>query len=204
MPVNYQLGKIYKMESPSGLLYVGSTCEPTLARRLAGHKKHFYDWKNGIARFVTSYKLFEEDEENVNIILIENYPCNSKDELTAREAYWIKSTNCVNKVIPKRTPKEYYEDNKEKMIHNSKQYRENNKEKIQETQKEWRLKHPDYEKKYREEHAQQYQEKKERYRAKQKLIGSLDCVCGGKYKQEGKARHLGTTRHLSYLQSQNK
>lgn len=189
MPVNYQLGKIYKMESPSGLLYVGSTCEPTLARRLAGHKKHFYDWKNGIARFVTSFKLFEEDEENVHIILIENFPCHTKDELTAREAYWIKQTKCVNKVIPHRTAKEYREDNKEK---------------IQETQKEWRLKHPDYEKKYREEHAQQYQEKKERYRAKQKLIGSLDCVCGGKYKQEGKARHLGTTRHLSYLQSQNK
>ena len=29
--VNYQLGKIYKIVG-SGLVYIGSTCEPTLAR----------------------------------------------------------------------------------------------------------------------------------------------------------------------------
>ena len=36
--VNYQLGKIYKIvDLDSNKCYVGSTCEPTLARRLANH-----------------------------------------------------------------------------------------------------------------------------------------------------------------------
>jgi hypothetical protein len=32
-----------------------------------------------------------------NIILVETYPCNSKDELLARERYWSDKIVCVNK-----------------------------------------------------------------------------------------------------------
>ena len=36
--VNYTLSKIYKIEcNVTGLVYVGSTCEPTLAKRLTKH-----------------------------------------------------------------------------------------------------------------------------------------------------------------------
>ena len=35
---DYQLGKIYRIVcNTTGLTYYGSTCEPTLARRLSGH-----------------------------------------------------------------------------------------------------------------------------------------------------------------------
>ena len=35
MVVNYQLGKIYKIvDNTNGNIYIGSTCETTLARRL--------------------------------------------------------------------------------------------------------------------------------------------------------------------------
>jgi hypothetical protein len=38
MPINYQLGKVYKIvDNTNGQCYVGSTCEPILARRLASH-----------------------------------------------------------------------------------------------------------------------------------------------------------------------
>ena len=111
MKTDYSKAKIYKMESQSGLIYVGSTCELTLARRKAQHKKDYNKWKNGKRHFVTSYKLF--DDGSVDIYLIESFPCNSKDELHAREAYWIKQTKCVNRYIPGRTDEQYRIDNRE-------------------------------------------------------------------------------------------
>ena len=127
MPINYQLGKIYKMESPSGLIYIGSTCEPTLARRLSNHKRGFNVWKGGNKyKYMTSFKLFEEDEENINIYLIENYPCNNKDELHKREGEIIRNTNCVNKVIAGRSQKQWKEENKKRISDVGKIHREKN------------------------------------------------------------------------------
>ena len=62
---------------------------------------------------MTSLQIF--DNNNYDIILIENYPCERKDELHARERYYIESLKCVNKVIPTRTDREYVEANKEKI-----------------------------------------------------------------------------------------
>ena len=43
---DYKLGKIYKIECQiTGEVYVGSTCEPTLARRLANHVGGFNSWE---------------------------------------------------------------------------------------------------------------------------------------------------------------
>ena len=45
---NYQLGKIYKIvDNTNNNIYVGSTCEPTLARRLSSHVRDYHVWKNG-------------------------------------------------------------------------------------------------------------------------------------------------------------
>ena len=45
---DYQLGKIYKIEcNVTGKVYIGSTCEPILARRLAGHIKSYKRYLNG-------------------------------------------------------------------------------------------------------------------------------------------------------------
>ena len=85
---NYQLGKIYKIiDNTSDQLYIGSTCEPTLARRLAGHvrdhRRYSLDPKS--QSFITSFSIIANN--NYDIVLIESYPCNSKDELQARERY---------------------------------------------------------------------------------------------------------------------
>ena len=39
---------------------------------------------------------------------------NSKDELLAREAHYIKTLACVNRCTPLQTPKEHYDANKDK------------------------------------------------------------------------------------------
>jgi hypothetical protein len=70
-----------------------SPCEPTLARRLAGHVGKYQQYLKGKYHFVTSYEIIKNG--NYDIILIENVKCDSKDQLTARERYllnhWIAS-----------------------------------------------------------------------------------------------------------------
>ena len=64
---------------------------------------------------MTSFNLFEKyDIENCNILLLENVNASSYDELVSKEAQYIKSFLCVNKIVPLRTDAEYYEDNKTK------------------------------------------------------------------------------------------
>ena len=117
--VNYQDGKIYKIVcDDKDLVYVGSTCEPTLARRLAKHKSSYRDWlKDSSKPYYTSFKILERN--NVDIVLVESCPCNSKDELHKRERHYIESIKCVNKLVPGRTDKEYrnvHKDAKKTMI----------------------------------------------------------------------------------------
>jgi hypothetical protein len=100
---DYQNGKVYKITS-GDKTYIGSTCEPTLARRLAGHVKDYKRWKEGKRRGVSSFQLIESGQ--YEITLVELYPCNSKDELTARERFHIETNECVNIMVPKRTQHE--------------------------------------------------------------------------------------------------
>jgi hypothetical protein len=125
---DYKLGKIYKLESLStGLVYIGSTCQ-LLNMRMCGHRTDLKKFNNGKPNCMTSFKVLEQ--EDCKIYLLEDYPCDRKEQLHAREAEWIKKMDCVNKVIPGRTPKEYYIDNKDKISAHQKNYRQVNKDKI--------------------------------------------------------------------------
>ena len=78
----------------------------------------------------------------VQISLLEDYSCNTKDELLARERYWIEQHRVilVNKNIPSRTDEEY----KEYII----QYNQDNKYKINEYKKANKEKKKEYNKQY--------------------------------------------------------
>jgi hypothetical protein len=226
--VNYQLGKIYKMESPSGKIYIGSTCEPTLARRLAKHKGNFIHWQNGgSSHYATSFELFKEDLENTVIFLLEDFPCDNKDQLHAREGHYIKSSVCVNKTVAGRKKKEsdkiyadknkekiqkyrkkYYEQNKDRLCKVKHEYYEKNKEAINEKKKKWRDENKDtqfqYHKKYRENNIDLIKEKKKKYyeqnKEKLKVLGSVQhvCVCGVPFTQYNKSRHFKSRKHLAF------
>jgi hypothetical protein len=106
--VNYQLGKVYKLEClTTGQVYYGATCEPILSRRLAGHKSDYEYYKRGHPKsYVSSFEILKNG--NYAISLVENVPCNSKDELSARERYYIVNNVCVNKCFPLGKPKIRY------------------------------------------------------------------------------------------------
>ena len=74
--VNYQNSKIYKLvNNVDDKIYVGSTCN-TLRQRLSGHK---IDAKRHPTFPVYQY-INTIGFDNVEIILIENFECKTKDE----------------------------------------------------------------------------------------------------------------------------
>ena len=129
----YENGKVYMIESASaGLIYYGSTCMP-LAKRLHAHREGYKRYQNGKSHFVTSYKVL--DFEDHKIVLVEEVECANKQQLLAREAHYIRTTECVNKKIPGRTIIEYHQDNKQMLSEKQRQYNEANKEIILEKNK---------------------------------------------------------------------
>jgi hypothetical protein len=185
---NYQDGKIYKIVcNITDECYIGSTTQPTLARRLTGHMTGYKSWKEGKSKKVTSYDII--DRGDYQILLIENFPCNSKDELTAKEGEIIRQyrldCGCANRCIAGRSKKEWNDDNKVNIQLQHKQYREENKEKIQTYQRE-------YDRQYRE---------KNNDLIKMKKAEKIECTCGSCYSRDSKARHERTNKHQDYLKS---
>lgn len=163
----YNNGKIYKLIcNQTGLTYYGSTTQP-LYKRKHHHKLSFiYGSK------IKSAAIIEKND--YDIVLVEECPCDNKEQLHKRERFYIENNECVNKQIPLRTKKEYYQDNKQNFknyyqankdekIEKSKQYYELNREKILEKHKE-------------------------------KLI----CECGSNYTKSNKIQHLKTNKHKNF------
>jgi hypothetical protein len=100
MSNKYQNAKIYKLTG-GGFTYIGSTTLKYLSQRMCQHR---------CPKNKTSSKQIVCFPD-CQITLIETFPCQSKDELRARERYWIENTECVNKNIPGRTRDEWIADN---------------------------------------------------------------------------------------------
>ena len=96
--------------------------------------------------------------ENCKAELIESYPCASKEELNAREGYYIRNTECVNKLVAGRKWKEYYDDTRELKLDYAKKYREQNADKVKAREKAYRESHKhekaERDKSYRERNKQ--------------------------------------------------
>lgn len=112
-------GKIYKIVNDDipDKVYYGSTIQP-LCKRYYTHRT---------TTNCTSNELFKIGKPK--IILVENYPCETLEDLRQREQYYILNNKCVNKLVPrnKEQAKEhrrqyttaysgyYYEKNKERL-----------------------------------------------------------------------------------------
>ena len=163
--VNYQNGKIYAIRSfKTDEIYIGSTTQK-LCQRLQKHKANKKCYEKGYHNYVTSYKIL--DYEDVYIELIENVPCNSKEELLKKEGEYIREMICVNKINPapmtkeikKQKNKEYHEKNKEAIKQQRKEYREKNKEAIKQKKKKYYEKNIDFVKQKSKEYYEKAKQK---------------------------------------------
>ena len=124
---DYSKGKIYKIVcNESGEVYIGSTVL-TLKQRLWKHKDGNRD--------CSSTHII--DRGDFEMILIDEYSCNSDLELRMREQYWLDKIPNINKYRAYQSKeekaiyqKEYRNKNKEKLAIYNKEYRSLNKEKV--------------------------------------------------------------------------
>lgn len=149
--VNYNEGKIYKLISEqTDKIYIGSTAKKLLNQRLESHREKFLEWIKNNTSYTTSFEILQYND--YKIILIENYPCNSKDELRQREQYWIDKNKdiCVNmrnSYISKEERKEqknkyhkiWYSINNKRIKNKSKEWYKNNKERVKKLHSENKL-----------------------------------------------------------------
>ena len=218
---DYSKGQIYKIYcNITGETYYGSTVN-TLAKRMG---KHRTEAKENSKKNVASRSIINRGDYDCS--LIENYECNNKQELHARERYWIENNECVNKKIPGRTKKEwyeankdknkkrekgyyeankdkiseqkkgYYEANKDKISERDREYRQNNKDKISEQKKEWYEANKD---KISEQKKGYYDTNKDKIseHKKEKVI----CECGCEISRTNLSRHRKTKFHQEFIQS---
>ena len=155
---DYQKSKIYKLWSPSkNLVYYGSTIQE-LSQRFNEHISRYkrYTEDNNYCGCVTSFLVLECEDYKME--LMEEYPCNNKQQLLKREGEYIKNNECVNKNIVGRTPKEYREDNADKYKERHIQYYKDNVDKYKEQQKQ-----------YYKDNADKINERIKQHRLKKKL-----------------------------------
>jgi hypothetical protein len=129
---DYQKSKIYKLTTPQdeNLVYYGSTTI-SLSRRKSNHKLDYIKRGNKM----TSSKLFELGVNDVIITLVEEFVCESKEELIKRERFYIENNQCINKNIPGRTKQEYQRlpesIEKDKLRKQTEHYKETAKKRLQ-------------------------------------------------------------------------
>ena len=205
--VNYNNAKIYKIIPINGDdesdVYFGSTTKEFLSQRMVYHRDDYRKWKNGKHHYCSIYAMFEKHGiENCKIVLLENVNANSKDEMLAREAYYIRNFKCINKNIPLRKVNEfmheYHIKNREILSEKKKIYRANNKDKICEQKKIYREMNKE---KICERSKKYYEANKEIINEKNKQ--KITCECGSICRRNDLRRHERSKKHIDFINNQN-
>lgn len=172
--MDYKNGKIYRLVY-GDKQYVGSTTQPLYKRR----HEHKLAWQRGDTR-TTSSILFEEahkDNGEVEIVLIEEFPCTNRDQLRQRERHWFENIEggCINKRIPITTSQEHKEKNRKR---NTK-YREANRQNIRQRHKKW--------------------EQENKTKIKTKRSEKITCECGVEITRGCMSKHKKRKIHQDFL-----
>jgi len=223
--VNYQNSSIYRMVcNVTGLQYIGSTTQP-LHKRKHGHLGQYTAWKNGKKNYMTSFKVIENGD--FDVVLLEKLECETKEQLHARERYYIETLECVNKFIPARTNKEYYQANIEDFHEKQRKYRAAHVEEMKEYQKTYRAEHKEeaksYLKEYHIKNADKIREQKRAYNAanaeairqrtkkyreanaekiKAQKSAKVTCECGLLLRHDSMPNHQKSMKHQAWVAQQ--
>lgn len=171
--IDYSKSVIYKIEHVDNpeLLYVGSTTD--FIRRKSQHKntcinsnsKEFNKKLYHMIRTNGNWEVFK-------MMIIKEYPCNSKTELLIEEEKHRKELQSnLNSFMCYRTIEQkleynrnYYKNNKEIILEQKKEYRNKNKEQMNEKTKE-----------------------------------KMTCNCGSIFRKSDKLRHEKTLKHINFI-----
>lgn len=194
---DYSKGKIYKLcSNQTDKVYIGSTVQE-LEERLRKHQVHYKRFLENKTCYISSFEIVKY--EDVYIELIEEYPCNSKEELEKQEGQIIKNTNnYVNNRIAGRSLAEFYQDNKEQIKNRIKNYYENNKDIISVKNKLYRNKNKEHIKTRNKLYRQNNKDK-----LKELASSIIVCECGAEISRSNISQHKKTTKHLDRMKNIN-
>jgi hypothetical protein len=161
--------------------YYGHTTQKLCGRK-GGHVRNFKSEKKSLI-----YKALREanlDWKDVQLVLVEDFPCKNVEQARARERHWIEKYGTLNKNLPGRSKSEYREDNKQDISDYNKDYYANHRDEMLERHRLWENENKEYrqeykkgaDKKYRDEHVEElklksldyYQENRDDIKAKVK------------------------------------
>ena len=133
-------GKLYCIRSyKTDEIYIGSTMQKYISQRFGDHLKHYRKYLRGERTYISSFKIIELGDAYVE--LIEDCGDISVMELRKKEGEKIRDEkNCVNKYIAGRSQREYVEENIEKLKEYKKDYYCENRDKIMKRSTEYNKK----------------------------------------------------------------
>ena len=114
--VNYKNGKIFKLVSnKTDKIYIGSTTQ-ALSKRIADYRAKYRYQNDPDMKLIAKQQNAELSpaiseliqHDDCKIVLIENVKCNRKDELLARQQFYLdQNENKTNKINAFQTPEQY-------------------------------------------------------------------------------------------------
>jgi len=165
-PIDYAKTIIYKLVHKDDLndenIYTGHTTD-FICRK--NRHKHSCNTPTNDQYNTKKYKYIRENGgwDEWLMIEIEKYPCKDKYEARARERVIQAEMKAkLNTDIAGRTPKEWWEDNKDRLKILNKQWRQNNKEYINEKMRQYRKNNPDKIKDYEKSRCNKDERKEKR------------------------------------------
>jgi hypothetical protein len=189
-------GRVYSIRSHQTTdIYIGSTTQ-ILSKRMADHRSNYKKYLNGTFDYVSSFEILQYKDCYIELLFEGEFE--SKNALDRKEGEYQREMNCVNKNIAGRTPKERYEENKEKLLQKKKKYYVDNRkiklEKANQNYKDNREIKLEKANQYAKEHQEQIKENN-----RQKIT----CECGSTICKISKSTHIKSKKHQAFILSES-
>ena len=176
--------------------YVGST--KNFKNRLQKHKSNCHNEKNRGYNIKVYKSIREVGWDKVDFMIIDKIIYNSKHEAFDMETkYMLMFDAKLNCCYPKRSTKEYYEANKERIAESAKEYRESNQEMIRERKKKYYDENRDKVLKHKQEYyeankEEKLEKRKQYYEAnKEKMKEKIPCqICDKMLRKDCMKKHI--------------
>lgn len=194
--MDYKNGKVYQiLNTITDDAYIGSTCQP-LSKRMAKHRVN-------VNQITTQHrplyvKMKEIGVDNFYIELLEECPCDNKEQLRKKEGQYIREIGTLNCWLAGRTLQEYKEDNKDKIKQQICKYKEENKDRVKQQNQTYAIEHKD---EINKRATTYYHEHKARILEKNAV--KITCECGSIHRLGEKSSHLRTKKHIDRINLQN-
>jgi len=198
--------KIYCKNSEIKDLYVGSTND--FNKRFNDHKSNCNN-ENSTSYNLKVYKFIRENGGFDNFIIEKIIECDLENQYDKEVEYYLLLNSTLNTIYPRRSPKQYRIDNKERINEVKKQYKIDNKEKFAEYEKQYIIDNKEkIAKRFKLYYAVNKKQLIERYKLynavnRDKILErnkiKIQCDCGAVVTKSNISTHKKSKKHQNYL-----